>query len=224
MEAVGIDLGRLAPGRLAAAEARLTPSEHGVLERQRPGHRDTWVAGRLALKLAAASAAGKPWYDVETGHRPGGAPQVTGCPEACCSLSHSGHLVVAVVGAAPVGVDVERIRPRRSALLRRVASDAEIAVLGAEDGAGSMLTRIWTIKEAALKSGGWGLSIPPRAARIRRRAGPRRVDVAVRWQGVEADVTVETTLLCGFFLSIASHEPHPPGAIRWNPELRLRAG
>lgn len=86
------------------------------------------------------------------------------------------------------------------------------------------MTSLWTVKEAALKRGGWGLSIPVRAARILRRRGPGRVDVRVRWQEVDEEITVWTTLVRGFSLSIASNEPNPLGSIRWDPPLRLPAG
>ncbi len=72
------------------------------------------------------------------------------------SISHKETFVAAVVAPAPVGIDVEPIRPRSEALFRKVADDREWQLT--EGDKTLRFFRYWTAKEAVLKAAGDGLS------------------------------------------------------------------
>ena len=80
------------------------------------------------------------------------------------SLSHAGGLVMAAVSAAPVGCDVEQVKPVDDAVCRRVLSAVEFSRLettqvGTERD--REFCRLWTRKESYLKAIGRGLEIDP---------------------------------------------------------------
>lgn len=83
-----------------------------------------------------------------------GKPRVPGAPEF--SLTHAGDLVGVAVHAAPVGLDVERVRdlPDLAGVAAHACSPAE-TVTGPD-----AFFRLWTRKEALLKTTGRGLSSP----------------------------------------------------------------
>jgi 4'-phosphopantetheinyl transferase len=80
------------------------------------------------------------------------------------NLSHSGNVVVFVVGPVDVGVDVEGLREVSNAtrLARRFFSPSEQSMINALDGAtrDHAFLRIWTQKEAFLKATGLGVGMP----------------------------------------------------------------
>lgn len=71
------------------------------------------------------------------------------------SISHKPEYVAGVVGPEPVGIDIERIRPFREGLQRKVATEQEWALC--RDDRTHLLYRYWTAKEAVLKAVGAGL-------------------------------------------------------------------
>ena len=56
-----------------------------------------------------------------------GKPFFPGAPGLHFNLSHSGGLALCGVGTAPLGVDIEVIRPRRAGLARYICSPEEYA-------------------------------------------------------------------------------------------------
>src|SRR6202011_314616 len=129
------------------------------------------LSGRLALWQAYAdfrpSRAGSPTH-VAIAHWPDGRPYLPAEPGLSCSVSHSHRHGVAVVSLAPVGIDIETIRPRDPRLLAYVAEETEAAALRHLVGsAGELLTLIWTLKEAAAKASGLGLGLALRRLRVR---------------------------------------------------------
>lgn len=102
---------------------------------------------RPLLKAAAALCWG--WTSlppVELSSR--GKPYFPGLPHRRFSLSHSGGLALCALSDAPVGVDVEIVRPRRAGLPRRLLSAAELARF---DGTWEDFYRVWTLKESWCK-------------------------------------------------------------------------
>lgn len=87
--------------------------------------------------------------------QPHGKPRLTG-PGPGFSLTHAGHLVGVAVHAGPVGLDVEQVRPL-SDLAAMAAHACAPGETVADTGA---FFRLWTRKEALLKSTGEGLSTP----------------------------------------------------------------
>lgn len=98
---------------------------------------------------------------------PGGKPRLTGEWPLSFNLSHSGDM--ALIAIAPpgvgVGIDVERLRPRRDPV--RLAArwlptaDAESVAGAAEGEREEVFHRAWTRHEARVKCTGAGLSGPP---------------------------------------------------------------
>ena len=77
-----------------------------------------------------------------------GKPFFPGLADRWFSLSHSGGLALCALSDAPVGVDIEVVRPRRAGLPRRLLSSAELEGF---DGALEDFYRIWTLKESWCK-------------------------------------------------------------------------
>ena len=72
------------------------------------------------------------------------------------SISHKPLLAGAVISDAPVGIDIERIKPRgREDLWERLASADEWKVAG--ERSWEMFFRLWTAKEATLKANSRGI-------------------------------------------------------------------
>ena len=72
------------------------------------------------------------------------------------SVSHDATWVAAVVGRERVGIDVERMEARREEMVEALISPSERDHLPG-DVDGRMFARLWTAKEAVLKSAGIGL-------------------------------------------------------------------
>lgn len=69
-------------------------------------------------------------------------------PDRWFSLSHSGGIALCALSFAPVGVDVEVVRPRRAGLPAYVLSESELAGF---DGSWEDFYRLWTLKESWCK-------------------------------------------------------------------------
>ena len=72
------------------------------------------------------------------------------------SIAHKPLCAVAAIADCPVGVDVECIKPRSSEHFDEVAAPREWAVLGGRSQ--RHFFRLWTAKEAVLKSTGVGMA------------------------------------------------------------------
>jgi len=72
------------------------------------------------------------------------------------SIAHKRLCAVAAIADCPVGVDVECIKPRTSEHFEEVATPEEWAVLGGRSQ--RHFFRLWTAKEAVLKSTGVGMA------------------------------------------------------------------
>lgn len=89
-----------------------------------------------------------------------GKPFFFNYPERHFNLSHTAGLCLCALSAAgPVGVDVERIRPRRDGLPHYVMTEGELANF---DGSWEAFYEVWTVKEAYCKFLG-GSIFPPKA-------------------------------------------------------------
>lgn len=88
-----------------------------------------------ALPEIARSARGKPYFPA--------------APERWFSLSHSGGLALcALSDDGPVGVDIERVRPRRPGLFAYALTEEERLLCG---GDWAEFYRLWTLKESWCK-------------------------------------------------------------------------
>ena len=99
--------------------------------------------GLAALPAVDRAAGGKPWFPDH--------------PRLHFNLSHSGGLALCAVGGAPLGVDVERVRPRRAGLAEYALSPEEYRWYQAGGGGWGRFYTLWTLKEARVKCTGQGL-------------------------------------------------------------------
>ncbi len=93
---------------------------------------------------------------------PRGKPFFPGLKDRWFSLSHSGGTALCALSDAPVGVDVELVRPRRAGLPQRVLSEGELARF---DGTWEDFYRLWTLKESWCKREDAAL-YPPRRVEV----------------------------------------------------------
>lgn len=119
--------------------------------------------GLLALALAETFGLEETPRQVRL---PGGKPVFPERPEIHFNISHSGPLALCAVGTAPVGADIEVIRPRWEGLPRRVLSEEEYRWFAGRGGRWADFYTLWTLKEARLKYEGTGLNRSPRAVAV----------------------------------------------------------
>lgn len=151
MSAVGAGTQREIVGRAVRVDGAATLGRAELRARQS-------ACGRRAATSAIADLLGPQWAGTAVGRFADGRPD---WPEPVVgSISHSGDLAVAVVGASTsfrsIGIDLERIRPDRAELLSRVASPAESAAarrtgLASERGADALGTLFFSMREAVFK-------------------------------------------------------------------------
>lgn len=113
-----------------------------------PGERPKPAAHRLLSRVLEVT-------DAALVYGSAGKPALPGGPEF--SLSHTAGAVVLAVDQAPVGVDVESIRPVSSKLSKRVLSPAEYAWFAAQGSRPEDFFTLWTLKESYYKALGTGL-------------------------------------------------------------------
>ncbi len=147
----------------------LEPRFHNVLsaeERERAARfrfdpdRERFLASHVALRQLVGTYMGVAAEAVQFREGPRGKPRVEGGLEF--NLSHSGDLALVGIARAPVGVDIERIAPRKALMniAARYFHTDETAWLESR-GEGERLRefyRLWTMKEAFLKATGTGLA------------------------------------------------------------------
>jgi hypothetical protein len=122
-------------------------------------------AGAPRVPAGAGGAAGG---GVELRAAAGGKPRLASAPERLSfNLSHSGALALVAIapGGAEVGVDVERLKPRRD-LVRLAArwlpaADAAAVAAATEAELEPVFYAAWTRYEARVKCAGTGISGPP---------------------------------------------------------------
>jgi 4'-phosphopantetheinyl transferase len=71
------------------------------------------------------------------------------------SVSHAKLWAAAVVSETPIGIDIEQVKPRKITTMDAIATDSEWQIVGERNWFNFF--RIWTAKEAMLKSHGLGI-------------------------------------------------------------------
>lgn len=102
--------------------------------------------GLAALPAIARAPLGKPYFP--------------DCPHIRFSLSHSGDYVLCGVGERDVGVDIETVKPRSSALPCRVLTGMEYRWYEEHGGDWLAFYTLWTRKESLCKRQGRGVVRP----------------------------------------------------------------
>ncbi|MBE6575041.1 MAG: 4'-phosphopantetheinyl transferase superfamily protein [Ruminococcaceae bacterium] len=113
---------------------------------------------RLLQKAAEAHCAGigRSLPDLTLDRAEGGKPCFLHAPELHFSVSHSGGIWVCAFSAAPVGIDLQQIKPiREGGIARRFFHPEEIAYLDAHPDA---FFALWTAKESYVKLTGQGVA------------------------------------------------------------------
>ena len=90
-----------------------------------------------------------------------GKPYFPGCPDLHFSVSRSGSLSLCSLGEGPIGVDVERVRPRSPGLPRYALDDREYAWFQSRGSRWEDFYALWTLKEARVKCTGEGIFKAP---------------------------------------------------------------
>ncbi len=110
-------------------------------------------AGACLLMWKAAGVAGESFLE----YTAYGKPFARGCPEF--NLSHSGNYIVLAAGKEPVGIDIEKMDPKRLKVAARVLTEEESDWV-CHDPRRRFFT-VWTFKESLLKTTGEGLRVNP---------------------------------------------------------------
>jgi len=82
------------------------------------------------------------------------------------SLSHSKIMAVCAISDAPIGVDIEKLRPLEEKLPKRVLSHGELCWLQNQPETMACFFRLWTMKEAYVKFTGTGFDGAPKKVEI----------------------------------------------------------
>ena len=87
-----------------------------------------------------------------------GKPSIVGHPEIHFNFSHCKEAVVCAISDQPIGVDVESIREYKESLVRYTMNDEEIQEIESSNNPARTFICFWTMKEAAMKLIGTGIS------------------------------------------------------------------
>ncbi len=119
------------------------------------------TAAQVAAQRAAARAALLESAALSRAPRDGWMQDAAGAPLVNngwhWSVAHTRRYAVGVVSRHPVGVDIEALAPRRETLWEALADGSEWTLLGGRSWPGFF--RLWTAKEAVVKSAGLGLGV-----------------------------------------------------------------
>lgn len=142
----------------AAREQRLLPRLAATEQLRYRGfsteaRRQTWLAGRELLLAALHHARGEADPALLLTGEHGGVCYAQG--RVHLNLSHSGAWLAAAVADVPVGIDIERVRPRAvTDQAARVFCPREAEHLARDADPLPLFYRLWTLKEAACKAAG----------------------------------------------------------------------
>jgi 4'-phosphopantetheinyl transferase len=168
----------------SALRTSLSPEERARADRFAfERDRTAYVVSHAALRQILSRYAGREPAELRIAARPHGKPWLVDSPGIEFNLAHSGGFaLIGVTRGAPIGVDVEVVRPIEdmARLARHCFAPAEVVELEALPPTARLESffNAWTRKEAYIKAIGEGLScplesfevtlVPGEAARLRR--------------------------------------------------------
>ena len=110
----------------------------------------------MILLYALAMDYGIKYPDISIGTY--GKPYLTHYPNIHFNISHCIKGCVCAVSDAPIGVDIQEIRPYSTDIAERVCSVNELKRIEKANDKAIEFTRIWTMKESYVKMTGEGIS------------------------------------------------------------------
>ncbi|MCO4764195.1 MAG: 4'-phosphopantetheinyl transferase superfamily protein [Myxococcales bacterium] len=158
--------------------ALLSPDELRRADRFiRTVDRRQFVAAHTLLRTKLGLAVGRPAADLQFQTGPHGRPELVNGGAISFSLSHTTGLVgCAIATGATIGLDLELLRPLNAlGMAQGILDPSEYADVATRTDPlrWRRFLQYWTLKEAALKVRGTGLSLPADQAQIRWSANDR---------------------------------------------------
>jgi 4'-phosphopantetheinyl transferase len=153
--------------------------------------RGDWLLGRWTAKQLAARALEdeRELREIVILSAADGSPAVSigGKPMFSLSISHSNrHAFCALVDEGALGVDIEQVAPRIEGFAEDYFTAAEQALVAQSPQRDLLVTAIWSVKEAALKTLRLGLSVDTRAVTCRIEPGS-----PLDWQALAVEMDTE---------------------------------
>lgn len=131
----------------------LHPVEHARYQQMSAARRSDFLKGRYAIKSLLGAYTTPRMQDLLIAATCSGKPYAPSAPGLFCSISHTdGYAAAAVSARLPVGIDIERIKPRHPALLRDISDQTEVGYFVKIYAAEVVPTVLWAIKEAVAKA------------------------------------------------------------------------
>jgi 4'-phosphopantetheinyl transferase len=124
----------------------------GTLENRKKEH----ALGRTLLSYGLSLEYG---IKAEVLEEQGQKPRLKDRKDIFFNISHTLGLVVCGISTREIGVDVEKIRPFKERVMKRICTETEQKYIGENS---EHFFRIWTLKESYLKAIGAGLAKPMR--------------------------------------------------------------
>lgn len=118
---------------------------------------DAVLLGDILIKYAIYTSFGIPVKEQNISCDAYGKPQFLGAENVHFNLSHSENIIVCATDCAPVGIDIQKIRPVSHSLLETVCTKDEKEAIRQAENPNAAFCRIWTQKEAIAKWKGTGL-------------------------------------------------------------------
>ncbi|UUZ92003.1 4'-phosphopantetheinyl transferase superfamily protein [Paenibacillus sp. P25] len=163
MELYAVHLKELPTEEVVSALMPLVPKEKTEKLRRFKFKEDCCrsLAAELLIRVILAGKTRLKNREIRFGRNAYGKPHLTDYP-LHFNLSHAGHWVVCAIDEAPIGIDIEEIKPIDLTIAKRFFSHVEWMDLEQkpeEDKLGRFYD-LWTLKESYMKNIGLGLSIP----------------------------------------------------------------
>jgi len=147
-----------------AALMRQLPTEEQdrIQGYRRDADRYRGLVAALLPRLLIAHRTGQPLSAIRFERSPAGKPFYPADTDFHFNLSHSGHYVALAVGTAPVGVDIEQLRPTMDwdAIAKRffTAEEQRWLATAGEAERQQRFIALWSRKESLLKATGEGIA------------------------------------------------------------------
>ncbi len=155
------------PAQADTYEALLAPEEQERVQTfKHPRRRASFTLGRVAARTLLGTHLGLQPVEVPLMVAPDGGVEVEGHP-LHLSIAHAGDMAAACVAPHPIGVDLERIVPRRADLYRFILHPEEYNLLDALPMDHNEIQILcWCLKEAVLKAQRTGFRCSPKHIRL----------------------------------------------------------